>query len=1076
MRSTSMGRNWPEVPGADQAGFLLSKLVPLLSGKVLSIMIRKSASAVLLLLVGTWVTSLAQTGVPRIVVNAQGHAAKVENVLFAPSGKQLVSIADDKTIRVWNPANSELLRKYESQIGDGPEGMLYASAISPDGRLLAVAGYPVATEKENYIIVIDLEKGVQTGTAVGHTNVINSLDFTGEGNLLVSGSDDGTIKVWKVGHSQSLTLLSTMTAGAPVKSLSVNPKTQEVAAAVEGKTDILVYSLAAVDKVAIRPAPKVWKKHKGELNKVVYSSDGSMLASSSFQNEFFIWKEDGSFSREFETPDVINAIAFSHDGKIVVGLDLAGHGVSYGLPAGNKFTDFTGHDNTVFCAAFAPSDDGSYIVASAGGNNNEILLWNPINGKTIRKIKGKGLAIQELAFGPGLELFISRELNLNKPGPMKTSFDFNTFVVNKNPNKYIPPAHDMNTGIRQSDELTIDLPKGKKIVNDPGVDGRIFDFQGTLEGNVVVASEFSLKLYDRGGLLLKEFIGHSGAIRTVSVSADGRYMASGGEDQSIILWKLSESGAAPSLRKAFPDENWSRFFASLPVDSLTKEPSKQAWQEVINFLKNNGDKTYKGIEEVYRNLGESVLPFATLFLADDFEWVCWTPRGYFSCTSSGSQYFGWHINRGINQLADFYAAEQYFEILFRPKVMEKSFQQGKRVEEILREEGERIFDLGKLHRPSAGLIEPFDLISSNAVQYKEGKLSTLKQSLPLKVDITDGGGGVKEVNIYHNDKLIISDHEVKTNGEGEKVSKTYNVDLTNDINEFRVVVTNYQKIESRPEEISIEYKGELIATSSLHLMVVGINKYMNAAYSLNYAQPDAKAFVDKLSENQANQRIFKAINKVEIYDEMATKENIIKGFKSIIAKARPEDVFVFFYAGHGSLDEEHKDKDGDSPFYFVPTDITKLYGDPEQLQKKGLSGAELRQYLTQIKSTKQIVLMDACHSGGALKGMNVRAVASDEKAIVQLARSSGVVWIASSGTKQFATEFETLKHGVFTYALLEALDGKGDNGDNKVTVNELKLFMEDRVPELTKQYGGQAQYPTGYIHGNDFPISIVEKP
>ncbi|HCW08071.1 MAG TPA: hypothetical protein DGG95_11985, partial [Cytophagales bacterium] len=185
--------------------------------------------------------------------------------------------------------------------------------------------------------------------------------------------------------------------------------------------------------------------------------------------------------------------------------------------------------------------------------------------------------------------------------------------------------------------------------------------------------------------------------------------------------------------------------------------------------------------------------------------------------------------------------------------------------------------------------------------------------------------------------------------------------------------------------------------------------------------------------------------------------------------------FVFFYAGHGSLDEEHKDKDGDSPFYFVPTNVTKIYGDPEQLVNKGISGSELRDYLTQVRSTKQIVLMDACHSGGALKALNVRAAASDEKAIVQLARSSGVVWIASSGTKQFATEFEILKHGVFTYALLEALDGKADNGDKRITVNEIKSYMDDRVPELTKQYGGQSQYPTAYSHGNDFPIAVKEK-
>ncbi len=99
----------------------------------------------------------------------------------------------------------------------------------------------------------------------------------------------------------------------------------------------------------------------------------------------------------------------------------------------------------------------------------------------------------------------------------------------------------------------------------------------------------------------------------------------------------------------------------------------------MDFLKKNGNKAYKDIEVAYKSLGEVVIPFATLFATEDYEWVCWTPRGYFSCSSSGSQYFGWHMNRGINQLADFYAAEQYFEILYRPKEMTKSIVQGKRV-------------------------------------------------------------------------------------------------------------------------------------------------------------------------------------------------------------------------------------------------------------------------------------------------------------------------------------------------------------------------------------------------------------
>jgi hypothetical protein len=74
-----------------------------------------------------------------------------------------------------------MISKFESQIGDGLVGMFYARAISPNGRLLAVARYSVSSEKHNYIIIIDLEKGTQISTATGRTNVINSLSFSGNG-------------------------------------------------------------------------------------------------------------------------------------------------------------------------------------------------------------------------------------------------------------------------------------------------------------------------------------------------------------------------------------------------------------------------------------------------------------------------------------------------------------------------------------------------------------------------------------------------------------------------------------------------------------------------------------------------------------------------------------------------------------------------------------------------------------------------------------------------------------------------------------------------------------------------------
>lgn len=100
--------------------------------------------------------------------------------------------------------------------------------------------------------------------------------------------------------------------------------------------------------------------------------------------------------------------------------------------------------------------------------------------------------------------------------------------------------------------------------------------------------------------------------------------------------------------------------------------------------------------------------------------------------------------------------------------------------------------------------------------------------------------------------------------------------------------------------------------------------------------------------------------------------------------------------------------------------------------------------------------------------------ASEEKAILQLARSAGVVVMASTGTEQFATEFAQLGHGAFTYTLLKGLDGEADGSpkDGKITVKELEAYLGDKLPEITKQYRGAAQYPNSYARGQDFPIGV----
>lgn len=134
---------------------------------------------------------------------------------------------------------------------------------------------------------------------------------------------------------------------------------------------------------------------------------------------------------------------------------------------------------------------------------------------------------------------------------------------------------------------------------------------------------------------------------------------------------------------------------------------------------------------------------------------------------------------------------------------------------------------------------------------------------------------------------------------------------------------------------------------------------------------------------------------------------------------------------------------------------------------------DLQESFARIKALKQLVVMDACQSGGATEVLAVRGD-PEEKALAQLARSAGVHVLAASGSQQVATEFQALGHGVFTYALLAGLNGAADgvDQDGTITVAELWLYVYKQVPLLSEQHKGKAQWPTGQLKGQDFPVVV----
>jgi uncharacterized caspase-like protein len=324
---------------------------------------------------------------------------------------------------------------------------------------------------------------------------------------------------------------------------------------------------------------------------------------------------------------------------------------------------------------------------------------------------------------------------------------------------------------------------------------------------------------------------------------------------------------------------------------------------------------------------------------------------------------------------------------------------------------------------------------------------------------------VTELKLFHNAKLVKT---LPANATGRYAfDVTLNTSFGED-NFFYITAGSKSGIESEKVKFTVAYKGATEDKPRLYLITIGINKYKNAKYNLNYAEADADGVDKAIKANSVG--LFKEIVPYTIRNDKAIKPNMLAALEDVKKKSLQQDVLIVYYAGHGVMTEG-----ANGEFYIVPHDVLQLYGKDDILKDKGISAGMLKQYAQEINAQKQVFILDACQSAGALETVAVRG-AAEEKAIAQLARSTGTFWITATGSNQFATEFEKLGHGIFTYSLLEGINGAGDaNNDKKLTVRELSTFIENKVPELSEKYKGTAQFPSAYSFGNDFPIVIYKE-
>jgi WD40 repeat protein/predicted Ser/Thr protein kinase len=221
-----------------------------------------------------------------------GHSSWVYSVAFNPQsdfpnnqdGYILASGSYDKTIKVWNLSTGEEIRTLT-----GHSGWVGSVAFSPDGRTLASGSL------DDTIKIWDVATGQLIHTLKGHSSSVQCLAFSPDGSTLASGSKDSTIKVWNMatgeeihtltGHSDSVVSLAYSPTRFRGMSVAYGPIP-------DGQT-LVSGSLDNTIKIWNVATGQLLHTLKGDANSVfsvAVSPDGQTLASGNEDNTINIWR------------------------------------------------------------------------------------------------------------------------------------------------------------------------------------------------------------------------------------------------------------------------------------------------------------------------------------------------------------------------------------------------------------------------------------------------------------------------------------------------------------------------------------------------------------------------------------------------------------------------------------------------------------------------------------------------------------------------------------------------------------------------------------------------------------------